>query len=73
MSGVLVLPVAAGDFEVGIAAAQRGDYKTAVSLWKPLAEQGDAIAQNNLGIMYAKGQTPGETPMPPIIEIERQS
>jgi hypothetical protein len=25
-------------------------------LWRPLAEQGVALAQNNLGVMYAKGR-----------------
>jgi TPR repeat protein len=24
--------------------------------WRPLAEQGDAVAQNNLGIMYFNGE-----------------
>ena len=24
--------------------------------WRPLAEQGDAVAQNNLGVMYSKGE-----------------
>ena len=33
-----------------------GDYATAASLWRPLADQGDAMAQTNLGILYAKGQ-----------------
>ena len=32
-----------------------GDYATAASLWRPLADQGDAIAQTNLGMLYAKG------------------
>jgi uncharacterized protein len=32
------------------------DYKTAHKLWLPLAKQGDADAQNNLGGMYAFGQ-----------------
>src|SRR5206468_13089150 len=34
-----------------------GDYANALRLWRPLAEQGDARAQNNLGVMYenAKG------------------
>ena len=34
----------------------QGDYATAVSLWRPLADQGHAMAQTNLGILYAKGQ-----------------
>jgi uncharacterized protein len=27
-----------------------------LKLWRPLAEQGDASAQNNLGVMYDQGQ-----------------
>jgi TPR repeat protein len=39
----------------GYAAYQRGDYRTAFRIWKPIAEQGDADAQYNLGVMYANG------------------
>ena len=46
----------AGDFEDALAAAQSGDFETALRLWKPLAEQGDAGAQYNLGIMYDEGR-----------------
>jgi len=44
------------DFQKGLAAAQKGDFVTALREWEPLAEQGDADAQFNLGIMYANGQ-----------------
>ena len=44
------------DFQDGLDAAQRQDYKTAHRLWLPLAEQGDAIAQYNLGLMYDQGK-----------------
>ena len=46
----------AGPFENAIAAAQRGDYATAVRLWRPLAEQGNAPAQFHLGFMHGMGQ-----------------
>jgi TPR repeat protein len=53
---VLVLyfaaPVAAGPFE----AHSRGDYQKALRLIRPLANDGDAVAQFNLGLMYATGQ-----------------
>ena len=42
----------AGAWEDGVAAYQRGDYATALTLWQPLAERGDARAQNNLGVIY---------------------
>jgi hypothetical protein len=48
--------VVAGPFEDGTKAFIRGDYKTAYSLFKPLAEQGDADAQTNLGVMYEKSK-----------------
>ena len=46
----------AGPSEEGWAAYQRGDYETALKLWRPLAAQGNAFAQSNLGFMYDSGQ-----------------
>ena len=43
------------DFDKGLDAAQSGDFATALREWKPLAEQGNASAQFNLGLMYRKG------------------
>jgi uncharacterized protein len=48
-------PAVAGPFEDGWDAALRGDYATAIRLWRPLADQGDSIAQTNLGNIYACG------------------
>jgi Sel1 repeat len=50
------VPVTAGPFEDAVAAHGRGDYATALRLWRPLADQGNAHAQFNLGAMYANGQ-----------------
>jgi uncharacterized protein len=47
--------VAAGPFEDVAAAYRRGDYATELRLLRPLAEQGDAVAQSLLGSMYAEG------------------
>ena len=44
------------DFQKGVAAYKSGDYATALREWTPLAKQGDADAQFNLGQMYDKGQ-----------------
>lgn len=33
-----------------------GDFQEALSIWRPLAEQGDARAQNNLGILFRNGE-----------------
>jgi TPR repeat protein len=52
------LPAAAGppeDFKLAVEAANTGDYATALRLWRPLAEQGIANAQFNLGLMYDRG------------------
>ena len=46
----------AADFAKGLAAYQAGDFATALAEWKPLAEQGDASAQSNLGLMYFNGE-----------------
>ncbi|GAB6068870.1 hypothetical protein JCM13664_21910 [Methylothermus subterraneus] len=56
-SAVLALatPPALAGFDEGLAAANRGDYATALKEWRPLAEQGDAVAQYNLGVMYDNG------------------
>ncbi len=51
----MTAPAWAG-WDEGVAAYQRGDYATALREWRPLAEQGDAKAQFNLGIMYSNGQ-----------------
>jgi TPR repeat protein len=47
---------AAGPFEDGEAAFRRGDYGSAIRLWRPLADQGHVGAQFNLGTMYDNGQ-----------------
>ncbi len=43
------------DYEKGLAAANSGDFETALREMKPLAEMGHAGAQFNLGIMYNNG------------------
>jgi len=48
-------PVLSADFAKGLNAYQMGDYATAFEEWIPLAEQGDASAQYNLGVMYRNG------------------
>ena len=51
----LAAPAWAG-FAEGVAAYKRGDYATALRELRPLANQGVAEAQCNLGVMYSKGQ-----------------
>ena len=50
-SGIL----AAADFATGLTAYQKGDYETAAKEWRPLAEEGEASVQYNLGLLYLDG------------------
>jgi TPR repeat protein len=45
----------AGPVEDAVDAFKRGDYATALSLSRPFAEQGNAIAQFDMGLMYDRG------------------
>ena len=56
MGAALAGTAIAGPFEDGVVAYNRGDYATALRLWRPLAEQGDTKAQFNLGLMYKNGE-----------------
>jgi TPR repeat protein len=51
-----IAPASAQSVDAGIQAWQRGDYPAAVSIWRPLAEHGDADAQFNLGQAYRLGR-----------------
>jgi TPR repeat protein len=42
--------------KAGIEAWQKGDYDSAVAIWRPLAEKGDADAAFNLGQAYRLGR-----------------
>ena len=44
------------DYLTGLTAYRGGDYATAHRELTPLAEQGDAVAQYNLGVLYRDGQ-----------------
>ena len=47
--------MSAQEIDKGYEAYNDGDYATALKDWKPLAEQGYAFAQYNLGILYEYG------------------
>jgi TPR repeat protein len=58
ITGLLLFGINTGsfaDFNEGHLAYQQGEYQTALKIWQPLAEQGDARAQYNLGSMYING------------------
>ena len=46
---------ARADYELGAAAARRGDYDIALKAWQPLADEGNPSALNDLGFLYANG------------------
>ncbi len=43
-------------YQEGCDAYERGDYETALKEFRPLADQGDPLAQATLGLMYAEGE-----------------
>jgi TPR repeat protein len=45
-----------GELEDATAAYGRGEYAAALRQLRPLAESGNATAQNNLGVIYFKGE-----------------
>jgi TPR repeat protein len=53
----------AGPWEDGMAAYSRGDYVPAIRVFRTLAEQGNAKAQNVLGVMFRKGEGVAKNPM----------
>ena len=46
----------------GAAAYEAGDYSEAANIWRPLAEEGDALAQFNLGLLHETGRGVAEDP-----------
>jgi TPR repeat protein len=63
--GCIILGVSgavAGPWEDGMVAYNRGDYVPAMKLFRPLAQTGNAKAQNVLGVMYHKGEGVARSP-----------
>ncbi len=50
-----VAPASSLTFADGAAAYKRADYQTALAAWKPLAEEGNVMAENGLGVLYEYG------------------
>lgn len=48
--------LAQSGFDKGASAYKRGDYETALAVFRPLAENGDPKAQSILGMMYNYGE-----------------
>jgi TPR repeat protein len=52
---LLTSVAARADFDVGMAAYERGDFTTAMTEWLPTADPGDAEAQFQVGVLYSYG------------------
>src|SRR5271156_2668971 len=46
----------ADPFDDGLSAYRRNDFATALQIWRALAENGDALAQVYLGLLYLNGE-----------------
>ena len=46
---------ARADYQAGVEAYSKRDFKAALAEWLPLAEEGDATAQNSVGALYDHG------------------
>jgi TPR repeat protein len=56
LSVSLAHPVLAFTSDDATAAYKAGNYELALKIWRPLAEQGDGVAQLRLSVMYAQGE-----------------
>ena len=52
----LVSPVLAGPLEDGVAAYQKRNWDKALKLLKPLADEGNRVAQERIGRLYERGK-----------------
>ena len=60
----------AGPWEDGMVAYNRGDYVPAIRLFRPLAEAGNPKAQNQIGLMYRKGEGTPQSPGPRVHVVQ---
>lgn len=67
VAALISAPISAQTVKAGILAWQKADYATAVAIWRPLAQHGDADAEFNLGQAYRLGRgVPLDLPMAKI-------
>ncbi len=55
VGGFAPSPARSADYLKGLSAYKKGEYGAAMNEWRPLAEQGNAFAQHNLGWFHEKG------------------
>jgi len=56
LGGLIAFWPSGGSGKEGFVAYQRGDYATALRIWRPLADKGQASAAHNLGLLYRYGR-----------------
>jgi hypothetical protein len=61
----------AGPWEDGMAAYTRGDYVPAIRVFRAIAKQGNAKAQNVLGAMYRRGPGVSRSPVRAFLWFSR--
>jgi len=61
----------AGPWEDGMAAYNRGDYVPAMTVFRAMAQQGNAKAQHVLGVMYHRGQGVKRNPVRAFVWFSR--
>jgi TonB family protein len=61
------------DLEKGYEAERKGDYVAALTLFRPLAEQGDARAQRSMGLFYRYGRGVAENDMQALLWFGRSA
>jgi TPR repeat protein len=55
LSLCLISLLSFAEVDRGVDAYERGKHSIALRYWMPLARNGNALAQNNLGVMYQRG------------------
>ncbi len=53
--GTTLSAPAKSDYQAGVEAYSKSDFRAAMAEWLPLAEAGDALAQNSVGALYDRG------------------
>ena len=61
-ASLCVKTAVAGPLEDAEAAYNRGDYAKTFEILRPLAEQGEVVAQRHVGLFYALGQGVAKNP-----------
>lgn len=75
LSVLLVLAgnVSANSYNDGFIDAESGKYKSALSHWGPLADEGHPLAQFNVGLLYHSGDGVGQDEVEAIVWYKKSA